>query len=409
MALIEPLKKKNPWQCFIGAYKKYAEFEGRASKAEFWWFHFFFFIISVIFIVSIIALALFFSIDESSNLSDYPIYNTLLAILLIWWLISLVPLFTVAVRRMHDCNKHGAFLLIPIYGWFVLPLTKGSSGTNRYDPNPGEAAQGQAELSAKAVAETEDIVSKESGSSPGICKRCGEPVTGNFCQNCGSPVRMETIDKHYFVKEIKGVLGVQSGFFYSLKRLLVFPGISAKQYIKDNRNNFVKPVIYLFFTSLLYTLIYNIVGEKHASQYDTEIITKFDQIYDFLINWLNSNVGYAFLIISFISAFTIKRVFKKYKYNIYEILVLMCFLNGTLLTISYVFEIIGYFLPFSIYEMLEIIFIGFIPVYYVWGVASFFDPRKVKNYAKAFLGFLIPWVYVICITIIVFLVYDYAI
>jgi phosphate transport system substrate-binding protein len=148
---------------------------------------------------------------------------------------------------MHDCNKHGAFLFIPIYGWIVLPLNKGSSGPNRYDP--GEEEQ---ELD-EHTAEAESGISQKRDIPSGICKQCNEQVTGNFCQNCGSPVYMEIIDQHYFVNEMKGILGLQGCFFSSIKKLLVFPGISARQYIKNNRNNFVRPLVYLFFTALLYT------------------------------------------------------------------------------------------------------------------------------------------------------------
>ena len=284
-------------------------------------------------------------------------------------------------------------MLIPIYGWIVLPLTRGSPGPNRYDVNSGEAG---------------DTVTQENASPPGICKQCNATVTGNYCQNCGTPVNLVNIDGRYFIDEIKDVLDLQGGFFNSLKRLLVFPGISARRFIKADRYFIVRPIIYLFFTSMLYTVAYGTAGAKHAAQYDTEIITHFDLIWDIACN----HKSVACIVIQpvncFISAFVVKRVFREYKYNVFEILVLMCFLNGTLLIIGSVQEIIGYFLPLMGYVLLSVIIYCFMFIYFIWGVASFFDPRKVKNYFKALFSFMVPWIYAIFIIAIFVLVFDYA-
>lgn len=120
----EPPKKKNPWQYFTGVYKKYAVLKGRAGRAEFWWFNLFFNIFFVI-----LPLPLIYVLDESSDT-----FSFLMILILIGFLLSLVPIFSLAVRRMHDCNKSGAFMLVPVYGLFLLLFVKGSSGPNRYDP-----------------------------------------------------------------------------------------------------------------------------------------------------------------------------------------------------------------------------------------------------------------------------------
>jgi uncharacterized membrane protein YhaH (DUF805 family) len=53
-----------------------------------------------------------------------------------------IPGLAVGVRRMHDQDKSGWWLLIafiPIIGWIVLLvfyLTDGTRGTNQYGPDP---------------------------------------------------------------------------------------------------------------------------------------------------------------------------------------------------------------------------------------------------------------------------------
>ena len=53
----------------------------------------------------------------------------------IYQLAILIPSIAVGVRRMHDVNKSGWFLLIPIYN-FILAITDGTKGNNTYGPDP---------------------------------------------------------------------------------------------------------------------------------------------------------------------------------------------------------------------------------------------------------------------------------
>ncbi|EOR95430.1 protein of unknown function DUF805 [Arcticibacter svalbardensis MN12-7] len=47
----------------------------------------------------------------------------------------LIPSIAVGVRRMHDVNKSGWFLLIPIYN-LILAFTDGTPGENAYGQDP---------------------------------------------------------------------------------------------------------------------------------------------------------------------------------------------------------------------------------------------------------------------------------
>ncbi|GAB6393664.1 MAG: DUF805 domain-containing protein [Treponematales bacterium] len=125
--------KKNGWQYFCGVFKKYAVFKGRARRAEYWWFNLFFTIFSwgsmfIAFIAGFIEGALdLFPDREDSVLGSI--------VSLVFSLVFLLPLWGVAVRRMHDVNKRGWFLLIPIYS-LVLLCTAGTAGPNRFGPDP---------------------------------------------------------------------------------------------------------------------------------------------------------------------------------------------------------------------------------------------------------------------------------
>jgi uncharacterized membrane protein YhaH (DUF805 family) len=104
--------------------KQYAVFDGRAGRPEYWWF----FLIN-----AVISLILDVVFRGSTGQVLGAIYT--LAVLL--------PSIGVGIRRLHDTNRTGWWLLvslIPLVGWIwiiVLLALAGDDGPNRYGPPPG--------------------------------------------------------------------------------------------------------------------------------------------------------------------------------------------------------------------------------------------------------------------------------
>ncbi len=88
--------------------KRYADFSGRASRAEFWTF--FFFVVAAQFVARLVD-AMFFRVLFLTG----PI-SGLVSLLLF------VPQLSVAVRRLHDVNRSGRELLAPCVMLILLPL-----------------------------------------------------------------------------------------------------------------------------------------------------------------------------------------------------------------------------------------------------------------------------------------------
>jgi uncharacterized membrane protein YhaH (DUF805 family) len=63
--------------------------------------------------------------------------NTLVLIKLGLQLLVTIFMWIQGVKRLHDSNKSGWHLLIPIYG-FILLLAPGTKGENQYGEDPGE-------------------------------------------------------------------------------------------------------------------------------------------------------------------------------------------------------------------------------------------------------------------------------
>lgn len=104
---------------YLTVLKKYAEFNGRARRSEYWYFALFNGLISV-------ALSLLAEATGSAMMNYlYVLYS----------LAVLIPGIAVSVRRMHDVNKSGWFILIPIYN-LILACTAGTVGPNQYGSDP---------------------------------------------------------------------------------------------------------------------------------------------------------------------------------------------------------------------------------------------------------------------------------
>ena len=76
---------------------KYFNFKGRASRSEFWFFYLF--------------LVIGYTIAISTMFISIKLF---IGILSIFILAMIIPSLAVTVRRLHDINKSGLFILLPL-------------------------------------------------------------------------------------------------------------------------------------------------------------------------------------------------------------------------------------------------------------------------------------------------------
>ena len=116
---------------YLYVLKNYALFQGRARRKEHWMFFLFSLIVTLV-------LGLVGGLVHASIIST------------IYSLAVLVPSIAVGVRRMHDTDHSGWWLLLPIVN-LVFACTDGTPGPNRFGENPkGIAApQGFAVIPSK--------------------------------------------------------------------------------------------------------------------------------------------------------------------------------------------------------------------------------------------------------------------
>jgi uncharacterized membrane protein YhaH (DUF805 family) len=117
---------------FVDAVKsvfgKFATFQGRACRSEYWYFYLFYMLVYIVAAV----------IDAVTGI---PVLS------LIFALVVMIPFLALTVRRLHDTDRSGWWVLIgliPLIGAILLLVwfcTRGTTGDNRFgaDPLGGEA------------------------------------------------------------------------------------------------------------------------------------------------------------------------------------------------------------------------------------------------------------------------------
>jgi hypothetical protein len=232
------------------------------------------------------------------------------------------------------------------------------------------------------------------------CKKCEAELTDNFCSKCGNPKILSKIDGKYIISEIISVINFDKGIFYTIKELLTKPVENVQKFIHSDRKRLVKPIIFLIICSLIYTITQQILrfedGYVNAGGFGDSALTS-------ITEWIQKNYGYANILMSIFIAFWIKIFFKKYKYNFFEIIILLCFVMGIAMLIYTTFGIIE-----SITKIRILNFAGIIGIIYTsWAIGQFFDKNKKMNYLKGLIAYLLGMVSFYFLAIILGLGIDY--
>ncbi len=214
------------------------------------------------------------------------------------------------------------------------------------------------------------------------CKNCNTEINLNYCPGCGQPAKLKRIDGHYIMHEIEHVLHFERGILYTIRELLTHPGQNVRNYISDNRSRLVKPIIFIIVTSLIYTIVSHFFHiENSYIQYNEITKTTVSVVF----KWIQDHYGYSNIIMGVFIAGWLKVFFRKYDYNFFEILILLCFVMGMSMLIYTLFAIFQGVTGFRLMQIGGMISI----VYNTWAIGQFFDKKKVGSYIKALASYLL--------------------
>jgi len=108
----------------------------------------------------------------------------------------------------------------------------------------------------------------------------------------------------------------------------------------------------------------------------------------YIFQWIQSHYGYANIMMGIFIALWCKLFFKKYKYNFFEILILLCFAMGIGMLIFSVFAILQGLFHLELMQAAGIV--GFI--YTTWAIGQFFEKGRFVSYVKALLAYMLGMV-----------------
>jgi len=99
------------FDAITAGFRNYANFKGRALRSEYWWW------------------VLFTVLAQAAAATIASMLGDLVAV------VFFLPSIAVAVRRMHDIDKSGWWILFPIVNIFLL-AQRSTEGENRFGPPP---------------------------------------------------------------------------------------------------------------------------------------------------------------------------------------------------------------------------------------------------------------------------------
>lgn len=214
------------------------------------------------------------------------------------------------------------------------------------------------------------------------CKNCNTELNSKFCPDCGQPTNLKRIDGHYIIHEIEHVLHFERGILYTVKGLVTKPGQNIRNYLSENRSRLVKPIIFIIVTSLIYTLISHFfhIEEEYVNYKGLE-----KSSIGTILKWIQGNYGYASILTGIFVAIWLKVFFRKYGYNFFELLIMLCFVQGISMLIFAVFAFAEGLSHLKLLNVAGIIGV----IYIIWAIGNFFEAKKIGNYLKALISFLL--------------------
>ena len=220
-----------------------------------------------------------------------------------------------------------------------------------------------------------------------------------FSTSSAEQPKLQRIDKHYLLHEIEHLIHFERGFLYTVREVLIRPSETIKTFLHTDRTKLTKPIIFVILTSLFYTLLNSFF---HIEQdYATQTHNIMPAITG-MLTWIQNHYGYSNLIMLCFITPLVKLFFRKTPYNFWEIVVMLCYVNGISMLFATFFGIVELALN------IKVLMVGIVlaVVYTVWAIGQFFNKNDALTYIKAFFAYSIG--YLIFMIVMMVLAVGYA-
>ena len=125
-------------------YRRYFDFSGRSTRREYWLFYLFYMLVLTGIFIMAFGIGLG-AADRHTNSGAVLVLGVFGVLVMVFLLGTLIPALALMVRRLHDQDRSGLFVLISFipFGGLVLlimMLLGGTRGPNRYGPDPRDSS-----------------------------------------------------------------------------------------------------------------------------------------------------------------------------------------------------------------------------------------------------------------------------
>ncbi|MFI2743088.1 DUF3667 domain-containing protein [Zhouia sp. PK063] len=170
-----------------------------------------------------------------------------------------------------------------------------------------------------------------------VCKNCQHSFEGKYCNNCGQSAEVNRIGKGFIFRDLhSGLFNIDEGFLFTVKELFTRPGEAIHDFIKGKRVQYFMPVSMLLVLASLYSLGF------HALHIDIFQINKTQQAQQVsepllrLLTFFDDYYVYISLLVLPYHALSSYLLFKKWRYNFFEHVVLTTYTSCQRLLLSIV-------------------------------------------------------------------------
>jgi hypothetical protein len=206
------------------------------------------------------------------------------------------------------------------------------------------------------------------------CSNCNTIFEGNYCNNCGQKAGVERFTlKHLPGEFLHGFFHVHGGLIYTIKELFIRPGVTLRGYISGRRVDYFNPFTFLVLISLAGGFSYKWSGvPEHMNE-------------NFLasgetIRFTGKYFSYRLLLTIPTYALMCSIIFRSFKYNIAEHLIINTFLISQSMVLMVFWMLIGNLIhPGNL--VFEIMYVSALISFILFQVVVYF---RVFNTGKTF-------------------------
>jgi hypothetical protein len=146
------------------------------------------------------------------------------------------------------------------------------------------------------------------------CKSCGHEGTGRYCSSCGQSFATKRISSKSLLHEVFHFFThLEKGFGYTLKQLIVAPGIMQREYVEGKRSRHQKPFSMFFICISINAVVRYFIFEILAKYFDTNTLAEADYFHSYQL--------FLYLVVVPLMSALTWLFFLKEKYNFAEIAV----------------------------------------------------------------------------------------